>query len=222
MKITEIKLRRKSVCGILFDIEVDPVLWGADPDAAGWLSLDAELCEMKHLQVGTVLSEEELASLIEQSHIKRAKSRAMWYISQSDHSKKGIIKKLLTAFPEYAAVAAAERLEELGLINDQAFAERRLQRILEDKKVSLKMAKQMLVAEGLDRETVDLVAECLEYSQDNALCELIERKYKDKLNTKKDADKMMSALLRKGYSYGEIKEALNELEIEIKYTEEEQ
>ena len=220
MKIVEIKLRRKSVCGILFDVEVDPVLWGADPDAAGWLSLDAELCEMKHLKVGTVLSDEELVSLIEESHIKRAKSRAMWYVSQSDHSKKGLIKKLSAAFPDYAAIAAAERLEELGLINDQAFAERRLQRILEDKKVSLKMAKQMLVAEGLDRETVDLVAEGIEYSQNDALCELIERKYKDKLNTKKDADKMMSALLRKGYSYSDIKDALSVLEIEIKFTEE--
>lgn len=220
MKIVEIKLRRKSVCGILFDVEVDPVLWGADPDAAGWLSLDAELCEMKHLKVGTVLSDEELVSLIEESHIKRAKSRAMWYVSQSDHSKKGLIKKLSAAFPDYAANAAAERLEELGLINDQAFAERRLQRILEDKKVSLKMAKQMLVAEGLDRETVDLVAEGIEYSQNDALCELIERKYKDKLNTKKDADKMMSALLRKGYSYSDIKDALSVLEIEIKFTEE--
>ena len=58
------------------------------------------------------------------------------------------------------------------------------------------------------------------YSQNDALCELIERKYKDKLNTKKDADKMMSALLRKGYSYSDIKDALSVLEIEIKFTEE--
>jgi regulatory protein len=220
MKIIEIRPRRKFVSGIVFDIEVDPKEFGADPDAAGWLSLDAELCEMKHLAVGTVLSDEELASLIEESHIKRAKSRAMWYISQSDHSKKGLIKKLSAAFPDYAANAAAERLEELGLVNDQAFAERRLQRILEEKKVSLRMAKQLLLAEGLDREIVDLVSESLEYNQDGALCELIERKYKDKLNSKKDVDKMMSALLRKGYSYSDIKDALNVLEIEFNFTEE--
>ena len=129
MKIVEIKLRRKSVCGLLFDVEVDPVLWGADPDAAGWLSLDAELCEIKHLKIGTELSDEELAALIEESHIKRAKSRAMWYVSQSDYCKKGLVKKLLNSFPEYAAIAAVDRLEELGLINDSSYALRRLQRI---------------------------------------------------------------------------------------------
>lgn len=220
MKILEIKLRRKSVCGILFDEEVNPSLWGADSDAAGWLSLDAELCEMKRLKVGTCLSDEELSSLIEESHIKRAKSRAMWYLSQSDHPKKALIKKLSASFPQYAAVAAADRCEELGIINDASYAERRLQRILNEKKVSLKMAKQLLLAEGLDRELIDIAAESAEYDPTDALCSIIERKYKGKLNCKKDVDRMMAALLRKGYSYGEIKDALRENEIEITFNEE--
>ena len=80
MKILEIKPRRKHVCGILFDCEVNPELWGAESDAAGWLALDIELCEIKHLKVGTVLSDDELAALVEESHIKRAKSRALWYL----------------------------------------------------------------------------------------------------------------------------------------------
>lgn len=220
MKILEIKLRRKSVCGILFDEEIDPELWGADADAAGWLSLDAELCEMKHLKVGTCLTDEELAALIEESHIKRAKSRAMWYISRSDYPKNALIKKLLASFPDYAAEAAAERMEELGLLNDASYAERRIQRILDEKHVSLKMAKQLLLAEGVDRETVEIAAENAEYSSSDALGSIIERKYKGKINCKKDADRMMSALLRKGYSYSEIREALNEQEIEIKFHEE--
>ncbi len=219
MKIVEIKPRRKSVCGILFDTEVDPTLWGAESDAAGWLSLDAELCEMKHLAVGTVLTDDELTALIEESHIKRAKSRAMWYISQGDSPKKALIKKLMNSFPEYAALAAAERMEELGLINDRAYAKRRLERILEEKKVSLKMAKQMLLLEGVDREIVDEALEGTEHSNSDTLIALIERKYKDKINCQKDAERMMSALLRKGYSYSEIKEALSSLEIEIKFSE---
>ena len=42
MKIIEIRPRRKFVSGIVFDIEVDPKEFGADPDAAGLLSLDSE------------------------------------------------------------------------------------------------------------------------------------------------------------------------------------
>lgn len=220
MKIVEIKPRRKHVCGILFDTEVDPKLWGAEADAAGWLALDSELCEMKHLSVGTELSDDDLVSLIEQSHIKRANSRALWYLSQSDHPKKGLIKKLLVSFPEYAAVNAADRMEELGLIDDLRYAERRLQRILEDKKVSLKMAKQLLCAEGVDRETVDIAADSVEYSAEDSLDYIIEHKYKNKLSAQKDVDKMMSALLRKGYSYSEIRSALQRIDTEIVYTEE--
>ncbi len=220
MKIVEIKLRRKSLCGILFDEEVNPALWGADSDAAGWLCLDAELCEIKHLKVGTELADTELVSLIEQSHIKRAKSRAMWYISRSDCSKAGLKKKLLSAFPDYAAEAAVLRLEELGLLDDTAYAERKLQRILAQKKVSLKMAKQLLISEGLDREIAENAVNSIEYGEDDALCELIERKYQGRLNSKKDVDKMISALLRKGYSFGKIKDTLNSLEIELSFTEE--
>ncbi len=220
MKIVEIKLRRKHACGILFDCEVNPKLWGAESDAAGWLALDSELCEIKNLRVGTDLTDEELASLIEQSHIKRANSRAVWYLSQSDYPKNALIKKLLLSFPEYAAVAAVDRMQELGLIDDSRYAERKLQRILDDKKVSLKMAKQMLLAEGVDRETVDIAAESVKYTPTDTLISVIERKYKGKLNTKKDYDKMMSALLRKGYSYSEIKDALQEGNIEISFTEE--
>ena len=219
MKILEIKLRRKSVCGILFDEQVDPKEWEADSDAAGWLSLDAELCEMKHLKAGMDLTPDELAGLIEESHIKRAKSRALWYISRGDCPKNALTKKLCKSFPEYAAIAATERMVELGLVNDRAYAERRLQLIIEGKKVSLKMAKQMLLLEGIDREIVDEVAECTECDNSDTIKCLIERKYKEKLNCQKDFERMMAALLRKGYSYGEIKDALRELEIEINFSE---
>ena len=220
MKIIDIRERRKSLFGILFDEEINPALWGGDSDATGWLALDSELCSLEQLKIGTELSDEELTSLIVKSHIKRAKSRAMWYISQSDHSKNALIKKLSAAFPDYAAEAAAERMEELGLINDTAYAERRIQRLLNEKSVSLKMATHMLEAEGIDRETARLAAESTEYDALAMLTNILERKYIGRLKNQKDVDRMMSALLRKGFSYSEIKEALKENEIETKFNEE--
>lgn len=219
MKILEIKPRRKHVCGILFDCEVNPKLWGAESDAAGWLALDTELCEIKHLKVGAYISDDELAALIEESHIKRANLRALWYLSRGDLPKKALIKKLNNSFPEYASVKAVERMEELGLINDYEYANRRLQRIIEEKKVSFKMAKQLLCAEGIDREIVNEVSECVECDNADTIKSLIERKYIGKLNSQKDIDRMLSALIRKGYSYNEIKQVLRDLEIEIRFTE---
>ena len=94
MKILEIRPRRKQVSGIVFDCEIDPKEWGADPDAAGYLSLDSELCEIKGLKAGMSLTDEQLENLIRESHTKRAKSRAMWYLSSSDCSRKTLIEKL--------------------------------------------------------------------------------------------------------------------------------
>ena len=219
MRILEIRERRRSLCGILFDEEINPALWGADSDAAGWLTLDSELCTLEHLKVGTELNCEELTSLIEKSHIKRAKSRAMWYLSQSDHAKAALIKKLSSAFPDYAAEAAAERMEELGLLNDTAYANRRIQRLLDEKSVSLKLAVHLLEAEGIDRETASLAAENAEYDALLMLTNILERKYIGKINSKKDVDRMMSALLRKGFSYSEIREALRENEIDTSFNE---
>ena len=46
----------------------------------------------------------------------------MWYLSRSSYPKAGLIKKLCASFPDYAAEAAADRMEELGLINDRDYA----------------------------------------------------------------------------------------------------
>ncbi len=220
MRIVEIRPRHKSLCGIIFDCEVNPSDYGADTDAAGFLVLDSELCEIKNLKSGYELTDDELCELVCESHIKRAKSRAMWYISQSACSKKTLIDKLKKSFPEYAAVSAVERMEELGFIDDLEYAKRRIQRIVDEKKVSLKMAKYLLEAEGIDRETADFAAEKLEYDATAAIVALIEKKYKTRLQEKGDLDKTIAAIMRKGYSYSEIKSALDEYNLQMDICEE--
>lgn len=219
MKIIEVRPRRKHISGILFDREVDPEEYGADVDPAGLLALDSELCEMKRLKSGTELSEEELLELVRQSHIKRAKSRAMWYISRGDMPKEKLRKKLLEHFPDYAALAAADRAEELGFINDAEYAKRKLQLLVDNKKVSVKMAQRMLRAEGVGSDEVAAAAEEAEYDPTAAILALIERKYKNKLDNKKDLKNTVAALMRKGFSYSEIRAALVQYQDELPYEE---
>ena len=83
MKIIEIKPRRKALSGIRFDCEIIPSEYGAIEDAAGLLALDSELI-----------------ALVCESHTKRAKSRAMWYLSRGDCSRKTLVDKLRRSFPE--------------------------------------------------------------------------------------------------------------------------
>lgn len=214
MKILEIRPRRKAVSGIIFDCEIDPKEWGADCDAAGYLSLDSELCEIKGLKAGMSLTGEQLEDLIRESHTKRAKSRAMWYLSHSDCSRAMLIEKLSKSFPDYACKAAADRMEELGFLNDEKYARYKFERILNEKKVSVGVAKQLLRGEGIDRELVDIIAEETEIDPIEPIVGLIEKKYKNKLGDFEANKKVIAALMRKGHKYPDIKEALSRFNIE--------
>ena len=121
MRIIEINPRRKKVSGIRFDVEIDPKEYGADVDPVGLLALDSELCEIR-LKVGMELDSERLLELVRESHVKRAKSRAMWYLSRSSMPKEKLRKKLAEKFPDYAAAAASDRAEELGFVDDAEYA----------------------------------------------------------------------------------------------------
>lgn len=211
MKIIEINPRRKHVSGIRFDIEIDPKEYGADVDPVGLLALDSELCEIK-LKVGMELDFEQISKLVRESHIKRAKSRAMWHLSRSSMPKEKLRKKLSEKFPDYAAAAAADRAEELGFVDDSEYAKRKLQLLIDNKKVSVKMAARMLLIEGVSKEDVDAAAMEAEYDPTAAILTLVERKYKNKLSDKKDFQNTVAALMRKGFSYSEIRTALKDYE----------
>ncbi len=60
----------------------------------------------------------------------------MWYLSRSSYPKAGLIKSFAPLFFDYAAEAAADRMEELGLINDHDYAGSRLERLMADKGMS--------------------------------------------------------------------------------------
>ena len=219
MRIIEINPRRKKVSGIRFDVEIDPKEYGADVDPVGLLALDSELCEIR-LKVGMELDSERLLELVRESHVKRAKSRAMWYLSRSSMPKEKLRKKLAEKFPDYAAAAASDRAEELGFVDDAEYAKRKLQLLIDNKKVSVKMAAKMLLLEGVGREDVDAAAMEAEYDPTSAILTLVERKYKNKLSDKKDFQNTVAALMRKGFSYSEIRNALKDYETATEMYEE--
>lgn len=216
MTVTELKIRRKNLTAVCFDCEICPGDFGAETDPVGLPAIDTDVCTSFGLKVGDEISEERFGEIVAESNRKRAVSSALWYLSRKSMSRAGLVSKLKPRFGEAAANTAADRMEELRFLNDADYAERRMELILQNKKVSKRMAVQLLLAEGIDRETADAAADGADYDPDGALSYLIEHKYKNKLSDKKDRDRTVAALMRKGYSYGEIKRALE------KYTDTEE
>ena len=67
-------------------------------------------------------------------------------------------------------------------------------------------------AEGIDRELLSALKEEKEYEYDTAraVTEIYERRFKNKLRSQKDVDRMMAAFVRKGFSVQTVKRALEE------------
>ena len=142
------------------------------------------------------------------SDFARAKSRALWLLSGRDYAAAELSQKLAPDFGRAAACAAARRMEELGLINDEAYAARLAEQLLFVKKVSARDAIYQMTARGLPRETVEQAVETLSPDPAEQLRELIEQKYRRSLSDEKGVRRVTAALARRGFAYGDIRAAL--------------
>lgn len=158
------------------------------------------------------IDEEELAELECSVNSRRAFLNGMSLLSRRAHSKKEIITKLSQKYPKEAAQSAADRLEELRLIDDKAFAELYAQELYERKKYSPKRIEQELKQKGITSEIAFETVKSLDKDDFNRIILLLNSKYRNKLSDEKNIKRTINGLMRMGYSYSDIKKALNEVE----------
>ena len=155
-------------------------------------------------------SAEELRKITEKVVERRAYNYAVSLLSRRDHSVKEITDKLTQkGYGQYASVAA-EKLLLQGYLSDERFAEMYVRELLNLKNYGKKRIRQELIRKGISRDIIENVISEAEFP-DGRLRELIERKYMRFLDTEKGVQKTVNALLRLGYSYGEIRDALKEI-----------
>lgn len=170
--------------------------------------IDKDVCNEKCLKKGMEL--DGLEEIIFESDYRRAKSRAIWYLDRMDHTEKALYDKLLRAgFKPKPCAKVIARLKEVGLLDDNRYAENYANRLIESN-VSKREALQKLLLKGV---SYDLAKSVLEETQTDELSQIknvIEKKYKNKLLAENGVQKVYAALVRKGFSYGAVKTALNE------------
>ncbi len=117
-----------------------------------------------------------------------------------------------------SAEKACDRLLELGLLNDEEYARILANDLLERKNYSTKRIKQELSFRGIPREIVENTVDSLDNNAENRIILVIKKKYINKLNDEKGRKRAVDGLLRLGFSYSEIRSALNQV---AEFTEEE-
>lgn len=150
-----------------------------------------------------------------------ARRRAMHLLAARDYGKNELYKKLLNNYSEKTSLAVTEMMTEYGYLDDERYAKKLAKTYIEIRKYGKKRAALMMREKGLDRDTIENALE--EYDAEAIISEivvLLKKKYMDRLflegsEGKKEMQKVIAALARRGYSYGDIKTALYALEEEI-------
>ena len=150
-----------------------------------------------------------------------AKRRAMHLLAARDYGKNELYKKLLNNYSEKTAAAVTKMMWEYGYIDDERYAKKLAKAYIEIRKYGKSRAALMMREKGLDRDTIESALE--EYDSEDITSEIVEllkKKYIDRLfleglEGKKEMQKVIAALARRGYSYGDIKTALYALEDEL-------
>ncbi len=196
MIITDIVPKRKKLSALYIDGEFA-------------LKIDSETLLASRYSVGSEISDEQLKELVDSSKEKRAKEKALWLLSTRDHSKRELETKIRRTSDGDSAKKAVERMEELGLVDDEKFARRYADELINIKHLSERGAKYKLLEKGIDRDLAEKILEELSPDPREHIGILIEKKYLRYLFDEKGRRKTVSALERMGYSWSDISAVMN-------------
>ncbi|MEG2053352.1 MAG: RecX family transcriptional regulator [Oscillospiraceae bacterium] len=187
-------------------------------------SVDGETLAKYKIKEGSLLSGEELRFIRQTSDTRKAKDKALTFLSLRDYSRKELYDKLLRKFEPENAECAVAQMEKLGLIDDEKFARHRVSYLIRNNKSKreifaklsqLGIKKDIIcgiiedIAKSADGETVDEYGNEIEKIDEKAsIKKLVEKSYISKLANGKQ-ENVTAALLRRGFNIRDVKEVLS-------------
>ena len=196
MLSTAIEPRRKAMSALYLDGEYV-------------MNLDTRTLIENRFDVGKDIDDEDLHEIIRLSNERRAKEKALWLISYRDHSKKELTDKIKRTCDEESADKAVERMEELGLVNDESYALHYAQKLIFTKHMSKNAVVYELARKGIDKELAAEILDEIEVDSSEQIRIIIDKKYKN-ISDEKIRRRAVAALQRLGYRWDEIKGVIEE------------
>ena len=201
MRIVEVRPRRQHYVAVLTDDGTETLL-----DKRTW--------EESPYGVGSFLSVEQWEELCERSQRDRAREKAVFLLSRRDYSRRELEQKLCREGGrfqadrrEYAAEAAA-CMEELGYVNDEAYAARLARQYQQERLYPRRRAVEKLCEKGIARETAQQAVEEVGCDDAQLALEFLGRKRYNISRSKEEWQKQAAALARYGFAYEDIRRAM--------------
>lgn len=208
MKIVEIKKDKKHTVRVSLD-------------NGKAFNFDSDYWSSTCLRENDQIDDDSLKQHLAESDYIRAKARGLWFLDRADYSEKTLYQKIVAGGISNAAAArAVARLKELGLVDDTRLAARLAERLAESN-VSKRESYAKLYQKGIPTEIIKSVLQETAFDEAGQIDALIAKKYKNKMTDETDIQKVYAALMRKGFSYSAVRDAIkkytNEIELQEEY-----
>ncbi|MBQ2567356.1 MAG: regulatory protein RecX [Clostridia bacterium] len=176
------------------------------------------------IKSGSEVTPEQLEELLTESARRKMMNKALDLLSMRDYSRRELADKLVTKAWEkkeqkdmdlgslkQQASDICDRLEELGLLNEERFARSYVDELIRRKHLSKSGLKTALIQKGVQRDIIETVLEEVDVDPVEQIRELLATKFKNRdLTDEKQKTRTVNALLRLGYRYNEIHAAMGE------------
>ena len=176
------------------------------------------------IKSGSEVTPEQLEELLTESARRKMMNKALDLLSLRDYSRRELSDKLVTKAWEkkeqkdmdlgslkQQASDICDRLEELGLLNEERFARSYVDELIRRKHLSRSGLKTALIQKGVQRDIIETVLEEVDVDPVEQIRELLATKFRNRdLSDEKQKTRTVNALLRLGYHYNEIHAAMGE------------
>ena len=176
------------------------------------------------IKSGSEVTPEQLEELLTESARRKMMNKALDLLSMRDYSRRELSDKLVTKAWEkkeqkdmdlgslkQQASDICDRLEELGLLNEERFARSYVDELIRRKHLSKSGLKTALIQKVVQRDIIETVLEEVDIDPVEQVRELLATKFKNRdFSDEKQKTRTVNALLRLGYRYNEIHAAMGE------------
>lgn len=178
------------------------------------ITTDVDFWAERAIADGTEIDEDEFQALVSDINYRKAFNKAADLLSRRSHSAYELKNKLLKTVDMDSAEKAVKKFIELGYLNDEDYAAELSEYFFKTKKYSQNHVKQELIRRGVDREIVQRVIHDDDTDAAESIICIINKSYLRKLGEEGGRQKVVAALMRKGFSYSDIKTAFYRMENE--------
>ena len=196
MKLTSARITKRGMVALYGDEEF-------------LMSMHPDVFAASGLSVGSEIDADRLRELAAEAELKKAKERAFSMLSGREYTSRQLRERLTRHTDSQTAGQAVARMEELGLVDDESYAERYARELWERKHYGVPRIRQELRQKGLSPGQIEWAVSLLDGDPEEHIRAVLEKKYAAAPGDEAVKRRAYNALLRLGHRPADVRRVLS-------------